>query len=56
MCVIDFEIKENINMDGVMDKLRSCPICPACGSKKFDRLKERDTVVRCIKCGKELTI
>jgi ribosomal protein L37AE/L43A len=39
-----------------MRKLGSCPICPVCGSKKFDRLKARDTIVRCIKCGKELII
>ena len=39
-----------------MEKIRSCPICPVCGSKKFDRLKAKDTVVRCAKCGKELTI
>jgi len=39
-----------------MEKLRSCPICPACGSKKFDRLKAEDTIVKCIKCGKELAI
>ncbi|HMK33333.1 MAG TPA: hypothetical protein VK431_06895 [Nitrosopumilaceae archaeon] len=50
------EIRELVNLGGVMEKLRSCPICPVCGSKKFDRLKARDTIVRCVKCGKKLTI
>jgi hypothetical protein len=39
-----------------MEKIRSCPICPRCGSKKFDRLKVKDTVVRCAKYGKELSL
>ena len=46
---------ESINC-GVMEKIRACPICPTCGSKKFDRLKAKDTIVRCTKCGKELNI
>ncbi|NHI02469.1 hypothetical protein DYY67_0508 [Candidatus Nitrosotalea sp. TS] len=39
-----------------MEKLRACPICPNCGSRKFDKIKAKDTIVRCVKCGKEMTI
>jgi ribosomal protein L37AE/L43A len=39
-----------------MEKVRACPICPQCGSKKFDRIKAKDTIVKCAKCGKELII
>jgi ribosomal protein L37AE/L43A len=50
------ENDETINSRDVMEKIRSCPICPRCGSKKFDRLKVKNTVVKCTKCGKQLTI
>jgi ribosomal protein L37AE/L43A len=39
-----------------MEKLRACPICPNCGSKKFDKIKAKETIVRCVKCGKETII
>jgi len=39
-----------------MKKLRACPICPDCGSKKFEKIKSEETTVKCIRCGKELTI
>ena len=40
-----------------MKKLRACPICPKCGSKKFERLqKENETQVRCLKCNMILSI
>jgi len=31
---------------------RACPICPECGSKKFDRLKDDLVKVQCSKCKK----
>ena len=52
----DNDAQESVNKRGVMEKIRACPICPVCGSKKFDRLKAKDMVVRCAKCGKELII
>jgi ribosomal protein L37AE/L43A len=39
-----------------MEKIRACPICPNCGSKKFDRIKTDETVVKCVTCGKEITL
>lgn len=39
-----------------MKKLRACPICPKCGSKKFERLKSGQTKVRCLSCNKIITI
>jgi len=39
-----------------LKKVRACPICPTCGSKKFERLKAKETMVRCTKCGKELIL
>jgi ribosomal protein L37AE/L43A len=53
---VEFEFNTAIHSSGVMEKIRSCPICPVCGSKKFDRLKAKDTIVKCTKCGKELTL
>lgn len=37
--------------------LRACPVCPACGSKKF-RVIENDekTVVECLACAKRIMI
>jgi ribosomal protein L37AE/L43A len=40
----------------IVEKIRACPICPNCGSKKFDRITSNETVVKCVKCGKELVI
>lgn len=39
-----------------MEKIRACPICPSCGSKKFDRIQADETVVKCVACGKEIAI
>jgi len=39
-----------------MNPLRSCPICPDCGSKKFQRLKSNQTRVQCTNCKKILEI
>lgn len=36
--------------------LRACPICPNCGSKKFERLKDHDVKVKCLSCKKVITI
>jgi len=36
--------------------LRACPICPSCGSKKFERLDEDNVKVRCIICNKIISI
>lgn len=39
-----------------MEKIRACPICPNCGSKKFDRIQADETVVKCVTCGKEIIL
>ena len=39
-----------------MKKLRACPICPKCGSKKFERLDDNDVKVRCMSCNKIIII
>ncbi|HEX9845311.1 MAG TPA: hypothetical protein VGA92_02475 [Candidatus Nitrosotenuis sp.] len=40
-----------------MKGLRACPICPACGSKKFEKLEDKDHVkVRCLSCNKIISI
>ncbi len=39
-----------------MKKPRACPICPKCGSKKFELLKDVQTKVRCLSCNKIITI
>jgi len=39
-----------------MSPLRSCPICPDCGAKKFQRLKSNQTYVQCTNCKKILEI
>jgi len=39
-----------------MKKLRACPICPTCGSKKFERLKDSKVKVRCVSCNKVMSI
>ncbi len=53
---MEFENNEPVALWDTMEKIRSCAICPVCGSTKFDRLKAKDTIVKCIKCGKQLTI
>ncbi|MEM2139461.1 MAG: hypothetical protein QXJ74_10470 [Nitrososphaera sp.] len=38
--------------------LRACPVCPACGSKKFrivDRSGEKVTV-ECVSCSRRITV
>jgi len=35
-----------------MKPVRACPICPECGSKKFERLKEDSIKVQCSNCKK----
>jgi len=39
-----------------MKGLRACPICPKCGSKKFERLDDNNIKVRCLSCNKIITI
>jgi ribosomal protein L37AE/L43A len=39
-----------------VEKIRACPLCPNCGSKKFDRIQADETMVKCVRCGKELVI
>jgi len=39
-----------------MEKIRACPICPNCGSKKFDRIPSDETIVKCVNCGKQIVI
>tara|TARA_B100001123_G_C15076273_1_gene933785 strand:- start:549 stop:668 length:120 start_codon:yes stop_codon:yes gene_type:complete len=35
-----------------MKPVRACPICPECGSKKFERLKDDSIKVQCSNCKK----
>jgi len=39
-----------------MKGLRACPICPKCGSKKFERLDAENLKVRCLSCNKVIFI
>lgn len=40
-----------------MKGLRACPICPKCGSKKFERLDDDKKVkVKCRSCNKIIEI
>ena len=34
-----------------MKGLRACPICPKCGSKKFERLDDQNVKVKCLNCA-----
>jgi len=34
-----------------MEPVRSCPICPKCGSKKFEKIKSEPVKVKCVNCG-----
>ena len=40
--------------------LRACPICPACGSKKFRIVDRSDdgarVTVECVSCNKRITV
>ena len=35
-----------------MTPARACPICPECGSKKFERLESDGVKVQCTNCKK----
>jgi hypothetical protein len=39
-----------------MKPARACPICPECGSKKFERLEGDDVKVQCTSCKKIITM
>ena len=39
-----------------MKPLRACPICPNCGSKRFERLPGDVVTVKCRSCKKIITI
>jgi|TARA_Y100000588_G_scaffold100924_1_gene109652 NADH pyrophosphatase NudC (nudix superfamily) len=39
-----------------MNPARACPICPDCGSKKFERLEGDGVKVQCANCKKIITI
>jgi len=39
-----------------MKSARACPICPECGSKKFERLDGDGVKVQCTSCKKIITI
>lgn len=40
--------------------LRACPICPACGSKKFKVIgrddEKSEVTVECVSCNKRITV
>lgn len=40
----------------VMGKIRACPICPQCGSKRFIRLADKTVTVKCRSCGRVIQI
>ncbi len=39
-----------------MKPARACPICPECGSKKFERLENDEVTVQCAGCKKIITL
>jgi|TARA_B110000014_G_C19655657_1_gene344966 NADH pyrophosphatase NudC (nudix superfamily) len=39
-----------------MKPARACPICPVCGSKKFERLGDDGVKVQCASCKKTITL
>ncbi|EIJ66005.1 hypothetical protein BD31_I0185 [Candidatus Nitrosopumilus salaria BD31] len=39
-----------------MEPVRSCPICPKCGSKRFTRLPGENVTVQCRSCNKIIEI
>ena len=39
-----------------MKPLRSCPICPKCGSKRFTRLEGDSVRVKCRSCDNIISI
>ncbi len=39
-----------------MKPLRACPVCPKCGSKKFNRLPGESVKVKCRICGNEISL
>ena len=45
-----------LSNDSSMNSARACPICPECGSKKFERLDGDGVKVRCLSCKKIITI
>ncbi len=38
--------------------LRACPVCPACGAKKFKIVERNDNkvTVECLSCSKRVTV
>ena len=42
------------------ERLRACPICPACGSRKFRVIENSEraslVVVECLSCAKRISI
>jgi ribosomal protein L37AE/L43A len=39
-----------------MEPIRACPICPKCGSKRFERLAGAKVTVKCRRCQKIIEI
>ena len=39
-----------------MEPVRACPVCPNCGSKRFERLSEVKVTVKCRRCQKIIEI
>jgi len=39
-----------------MKPIRSCPICPNCGSKRFRRITGDKVIVQCRSCDKKIEI
>jgi len=39
-----------------MEPVRACPICPKCGSKRFERLPGKNVIVKCRSCEKIIEI
>ena len=39
-----------------MKPIRSCPICPDCGSKQFHRIPDKKVIIKCRSCNKEIEI
>ena len=39
-----------------MEPIRACPICPNCGSKRFERLPGDTVTVKCHGCNKIINL
>jgi ribosomal protein L37AE/L43A len=48
--------KFDVYFSKLLESIRSCPICPKCGSKRFVRLSGEKIIVKCRVCDKIIEI